>query len=133
MKECTFQPQKVNGKTNKVGKVEKQELIDRLYRLDYIKKREMIKQMAQEQREIQEMDECSFKPKINQPYFTNTSNVSQQNSLPRGFIDSVGRMRQAQAINQKKKHQLEHIPTGENYQKIREQNIQPPSFLNKKK
>jgi len=48
--------------------------------------------MAQEQREEQEMNECSFKPKINQPYFTDHSNVSADN-LPRGFIDSVGRMR----------------------------------------
>jgi len=38
------------------------------------------------------MNQCSFKPKINQPYFTDNSNVS-NNNLPRGFIDSVGRMR----------------------------------------
>ena len=49
--------------------------------------------------------------------------------MPKGFTDTVGRMRQAQLINKRKKEQLEHIPTGENYEKVREANIQPPSFL----
>ncbi len=109
-------------------------MVNRLYTLDYIKKRDILKEQADQQKELHEMQECSFRPKTNNASKPVVMEAPVQGgALPKGFSDTVGRMRQAQLIQKRKKEQLEHIPAGENYHRIREANIQPPSFLQKKK
>jgi hypothetical protein len=82
-----------------------------------------------------ELEECTFKPKINPPLASNRTPKRQENEsiaanqLPRGYYQMVNRMRR---VNEEKKALEEKIHKkviGENYDRVKLMNLKPPSFI----
>ena len=91
-------------------------------------------------REEKELEECTFKPKINQPsggaaIGMNRTPRRQENEsiaanqVPRGYYQMVNRMRK---VNEERKAMEEKIHKkviGENYDRVKLMNSKPPSFV----
>ena len=85
------------------------------------------------------MEGCTFQPKINKKvksYFKsmdydNSSLQDTSSSTVNGFEKTIGRMRHAHAETVKKKVLLEYINTGENYEKMKNEEFKfnPPSMM----
>mmetsp|Transcript_26623 Transcript_26623/g.47886 ORF Transcript_26623/g.47886 Transcript_26623/m.47886 type:complete len:517 (-) Transcript_26623:25-1575(-) len=72
-----------------------------------------------------ELEQCTFKPNIapKQPPRPASG------TLPRGFDNSIARIRTATQEKQEFQKRIEHIPAGENYYKIRKMKPKPFSFM----
>jgi hypothetical protein len=76
-----------------------------------------------------EMEHCTFRPAL----ATKATQRPVSSAAPRGFDDSIARLRSAAKDKQEMKERLEHIPRGENYDKIRRTKPKPFSFLERTK
>jgi len=84
--------------------------------------------------EADEMKECTFKPKIDRLY--ETSPVRGQDfyeGVPKGFKKTVERLQVGESWRQTRQAELTRIPRGENYEKNREAEFNPPTFLERPK
>ena len=87
-----------------------------------------MKQDKMLKKEIRELQECTFFPKTNEiNRIEDLRNMYDQAELPRDYYKSIGRLRVATQKQQEKKHKLEHIPTGEGYDKVKSKPFNPPS------
>ena len=75
-----------------------------------------------------ELEKCTFRPNLN-----STFKFRSAASIPKGYEESVQRLRQANHEKELRKKEIEHIPTGENYEKLRNSKIKPFSFLERQK
>jgi hypothetical protein len=130
LKECTFHPQ-TTGFRGKEPRGDAKDLVHRLYNQHKVKqKKEESAQLEQMERQIKELESCTFKPEINQ---NATNHYAATKPAPKGYDKTVGRLRYAVDENKKKKEALEKIPAGENYERIRNEKIKPFTFLTKEK
>jgi len=53
----------------------------------------------------------------------------QPKTAPKGYEKTILRMRHATELNEKKKERIEKIPSGENYERIKNANIKPFTFV----
>ncbi|KAM3131076.1 hypothetical protein pb186bvf_016774 [Paramecium bursaria] len=127
VKQCTFHPV-VNNPTYHSNP---QELVNRLYSTESIQTKQLIKQeqykLANAMRQKKEMEQCTFKPTINEgiPFI--------EPEVPKDYEKVVGRMKYAQEQYRQKKEKLEHIPCGENYEKVRNQPFNPPNLITRER
>jgi len=122
MKDCTFQPliKNYRNHTNRNPK----ETVDRLYNHNRTKKKQEEERiMEQIEKETKEMEGCTFKPNIN------NNAVLSAKEVPKGFEKNIIRMRYAIDETRKKKEALEKKSVGENYERLRNANIKPFSFV----
>jgi len=110
---------------------------DLLYEVARVQK-EKQQQKAYEirrQEEEEELAKCTFKPKIT-PLSEESPTKFQtyQNSgAPKGYKKAIERLQVSNRIKEEKKAEREHIPRGENYEKLRNSEFKPPSFLSRPK
>merc|ERR1712100_253561 len=76
-------------------------------------------------RQREEMRECTFRPKLLPAARRASSTPVAQ---PRNFDAAVARMRNAYQQRLQRQEEYEHIPVGENYEKLRRLGTQPFSF-----
>jgi hypothetical protein len=81
-------------------------------------------------RKREEMRECTFKPKLLPASRRASSTPASQ---PRNFDATVARMRNAHQRRLQHREEVEHIPCGENYEKLRRLGTQPFTFHSKDK
>ena len=77
-KDCTFQPALLAKKNERVGVLETEGVEDRLYR-EAAKRTDHLEK-AKKEREVKEMEGCSFKPTIREGH--NTYKVAAENTKP---------------------------------------------------
>ena len=131
LKECSFKPQInhyeftttqnkcTNSKGNKMSIYEKQNA-------QYQNKFEIYKQQKEEndkKKEQEELSECTFHPKlISQKTYEKCRTST---TKPKGYEEYSQKMREGIIRRAKKKFKENQIPTGENYEKVKNANIQP--------
>jgi hypothetical protein len=138
-RECTFRPNldKTGNKTTKSATSINRStisnptaVVERLYEVQK-GKYEMLTQMREDQllkKEIKELQHCTFFPKTNEiDRIDELRQMYQAADLPRDYYKTVGRMRNANEKNMEKKRKLEHVPVGENYEKLKNLPFMPPS------
>lgn len=76
-----------------------------------------------------ELEQCTFKPTLP----TKQAQRAEPNSIPRGFDNSIARIRSATKDKQELKERLEYIPKGENYDRLRRSKPRPFSFMERLK
>lgn len=81
-------------------------------------------------RQREEMRECTFRPKLHSSARRSSSTPAAQ---PRNFETAVARMRTAYQRRVEREEEKEHIPCGENYDRLRRLGTQPFSFYTKDK
>lgn len=107
-------------------------MIDRLYRADKYHMREVQKKVQEERRIKAELEECTFKPEINNDRLRSASNNKRSKSI-NGFQKSVQRMKVGVEKHRVQKELREHKPAGQNYYRLKQKKINPPKFLDRKK
>jgi hypothetical protein len=92
-------------------------------------------------KEEKELEECTFKPKINQPSGgggaagTNRTPRRQENEsiaanqVPRGYHQMVNRMRKVNEERKALEEKIHKKVIGENYDRVKLMNLKPPSFV----
>ena len=137
MRECTFQPNL--SKTNSFNKrtcsqrgirVSPDAVVNRLYETqkDKFDMLSQLRQDKQNQKELQELNKCTFFPKTNEiDRVEDLRQMYDQAELPRDYYKNIGRLRIANQRHVEKKHKLEHIPTGEGYDRVKSMPFNPPS------
>ncbi|CAG9325379.1 unnamed protein product [Blepharisma stoltei] len=75
-----------------------------------------------------ELEKCTFQPSL-----SSDVKIPKAKITPRGFKESIERLRQANKNRQELKDMLEKRPTGENYEKLKNEKIKPFSFLQRQK
>jgi hypothetical protein len=92
-------------------------------------------------KEEKELEECTFKPKINQPSGgggaagTNRTPRRQENEsiaanqVPRGYHQMVNRMRKVNEERKALEEKIHKKAIGENYDRVKLMNLKPPSFV----
>jgi len=129
LKECTFHPQTTGFKA-KEPRGDTKNLVSRLYNQHKIKqKKEEEAQLDAMEKQIKELESCTFKPEIN----STPNQYVASKPIPKGYDKTVGRLRYALDENKKKKEALEKVPAGENYDKLRNEKVKPFTFLTKEK
>ncbi|CAD8116006.1 unnamed protein product [Paramecium sonneborni] len=129
MKECTFQP-KINQNYSQNSTID---VVSRLYTQESIYQKRLYQEenirKTQEQRELTELNQCTFTPLINDgiPISTITS------STPKDYDKMVDRMRSANNKAKEQKDKLNHISTGEQLDKLRNSPFNPPQMVNRPK
>jgi len=81
-------------------------------------------------RQREEMRECTFRPKLLASSRRSSSTPAAQ---PRNFENAVARMRNAHQQRLRRQEEHEHIPCGENYERLRRLGTRPFSFYSKEK
>jgi len=82
--------------------------------------------------EDKELAECTFQPRLhNIP--ADVSPTKQPQQEPKGYKKAIERLQVAEKLREERKAKEERIPRGENYEKIRNSEFKPPSFLNRPK
>lgn len=79
-------------------------------------------------REQEEMRECTFRPKVLTARRCPSPSWGAQ---PRNFDQAVARLRTAHNQRVELREKLEHVPRGENYERIRRMGVKPFSFNSK--
>merc|ERR1719313_2439700 len=77
------------------------------------------------------MRECTFKPKLTSS--SRRSSSTPPGAQPRNFETAVARMRIAYQQKMQRQEEHEHVPCGENYERLRRLGTQPFSFCSKDK
>ena len=93
----------------------------------------MAQHTAQILKDEKELEECTFKPKLNKTPRRQENESIAANQLPRGYYQMVNRMRK---VNEEKKALEEKIHKkviGENYDRVKLMNLKPPSFVQAEK
>ena len=127
LEECTFTPE-INRRSRSTQKeiscYPSSEQFERIKEEQEYKKgiRKELKKISADQREQEELKECTFHPKINE---FNPS-VFRESAIPTNYEKEVNRMRIAFFDKLEKKMKLTEIPRGENYEYYRNLPINPP-------
>jgi len=82
-------------------------------------------------RQKEEMRECTFRPKLTSA--RRSSSAGPPGAQPRNYETAVARMRIAYQQKLQRQEENEHIPCGENYERLRRLGTQPFSFSSKDK
>jgi len=135
--ECTFCPQvsansrPPNDADNRSGGISRNEV---LYYQAFAaaKESEEAERKIRQLREAEEMKECTFTPKIRRTAPATRKRYPPAKQL-KGYAEAVERMRDAARTRREKASQLEFIPVGENYEKLRAQGVKPFAFEATKK
>ena len=119
LKECTFTP----ATNKKRPQSQRTHVSDRLYELRNNPK------LVQDDRtrDEKELEKCTFHPVINK------SSGAKPAELPRNFHNYVETRRCAIQKQAEQKERLEHIPRGENYDRLKQLKVKPFSFLQREK
>ena len=117
---CTFNPVILRGPKRTVG----YSASERLYQHRNIPKGVCEPRTTADK----ELEECTFQPFIEKPKVPKP-----QTEAPRGYQETVQRMRQAIKEKQERKDLEEKIPCGENYEKLKQQKVKPFSFLERER
>ena len=88
-------------------------------------------------REEKELEECTFKPKINQPSGGAANRTPRRqenesiaaNQVPRGYYQMVNRMRKVNEERKAMEDKIHKKVIGENYDRVKLMNLKPPSFV----
>ena len=91
-------------------------------------------------KEEKELEECTFKPKINQPNGGGTVGAHRTprrqenesiaaNQVPRGYYQMVNRMRKVNEERKALEEKIHKKVIGENYDRVKLMNLKPPSFV----
>lgn len=115
LKECTFTPA-----TNRPRpQSQRTHVTDRLYELRNNPK------MVQDDRtrDEKELEKCTFHPVINK------NSGSKPASVPRNYQNYIQTRRSAIQQREEQRQRREHVPRGENYDRIKQQKVKPFSFL----
>ena len=135
MRECTFQPDcsksqglNVNYFTNR-SRMNEDDLVERLYN-DQREKYDILQDIRQtelQKKEDKLLKTCTFTPKINNNYGSNSMKYGvPKSNIPKDFYKAVGRMRFATEERERHKHALTHIPAGEGYETRMKEPFNPP-------
>ncbi|CAK69443.1 unnamed protein product (macronuclear) [Paramecium tetraurelia] len=116
MQECTFKPQIISKK-------ELPNVVDRLYQVKNRQEIEERAKIAEQEKEESEYSKCSFHPQINY------SMPESQSTGIGGYWEAIERMRRANDRKHLKDLKLNHKPSGENYEKVKNQPFSPPEML----
>eukprot|EP00743_Colponemidia_sp_Colp-15_P005230 GILK01005627.1.p1 GENE.GILK01005627.1~~GILK01005627.1.p1 ORF type:complete len:709 (-),score=133.13 GILK01005627.1:161-2095(-) len=125
LQECTFKPQIISQPSTRqlVSPTPQDDWHDRLYEARHQKP------LVEDGRTLldKEIDaHCTFKPDTT---ITQKSRTRAPKHTPRGYNESVERLRVATKERQVMKEAKEKIPAGENYDKVKSAPIKPFSFL----
>ena len=91
--------------------------------------------MKQQEKIEEELQGCTFQPSINKVNKTHHP-FSKDKSIEgrvKGYFKTIGRLREANEKHLENKKIKEHVPCGENYEKLKKKAPNPPQFLNRKK
>ena len=138
--DCPFQPnldktasyngRSMNPAVNRSNSTSAAAIVDRLYETQK-GKYEILSQIREDKqlkREIKELQHCTFFPKTNEiDRIDDLRQIYQNADLPRDYYKTVGRLRTANEKHMEKKRKLEHVPTGENYEKLKNLPFMPPA------
>lgn len=119
LNECTFTPA-----TNRPRpQSQRTHVSERLYDLRNNPK------MVQDDRtrDEKELELCTFHPVINK------SSVLKPSSVPRDYQNFIKGRREAFQKREEQRKRLEHVPRGENYDKVKQLKVKPFSFLQREK
>ena len=131
MDECTFKPKiNKNYNNNNIYDNEKEEKVyDKLYKKAKIKQNKLKEKIEQNEKEKKQIEdkEITSKPKILKPDLDITFNkINNDDEFKlKGFQKYVEKTRKGIIENFRKKYIKEKKPCGENYDKIKQMNIQP--------
>ncbi|CAD8214827.1 unnamed protein product [Paramecium octaurelia] len=129
MKECTFQP-KINQNYSQNSTID---VVSRLYTQESIHQKRLYQEenirKTQEQKELIELNQCTFTPLINDGIPISTTNAS----TPKDYDRMVDRMRKANNRAREQKEKLNHVSTGEQLEKLRNSPFNPPQMVNRPK
>eukprot|EP01017_Pseudomicrothorax_dubius_P016654 TRINITY_DN1886_c0_g1_i2.p1 TRINITY_DN1886_c0_g1~~TRINITY_DN1886_c0_g1_i2.p1 ORF type:complete len:685 (-),score=193.71 TRINITY_DN1886_c0_g1_i2:1634-3688(-) len=129
MSQCTFKPSlNKTGKVNETVRPNQENIFNRLYTANPVKRREEEHIAAQLEREGKELDQCTFHPQVN----GGRPRLYPEETTPKGYDKVVERLRYANEEAQRKKEQRERVPLGENYERLRAEKVKPFSFLGDK-
>lgn len=140
-KECTFQPNltktdefnKRRSTRSTTAKAKPEEVVGRLYATQKEKYSmlEQIKSDIKLKKDLEELQNCTFKPKINEiDRIEDLKNMYEKTQLPVHYIKTIERLRTANEKHVELKKKLEHIPKGENYERRKTEKVVPPSCAN---
>ncbi|CAD8113031.1 unnamed protein product [Paramecium sonneborni] len=119
MQECTFKPQIISKK-------ELPNVVDRLYQVKNRQEIEERVKLAEQEKEESEYSKCSFHPQINyQMPETQSTGIG-------GYWEAIERIRRANDRKHLKDLKLNHKPSGENYEKYKNQPFSPPEMLQRR-
>ncbi len=135
LKECTFKPkinvEKKRRKNSQNNLKSNISIFDKLYLTDKGKyeKLKKLKEEEEKKEEEKELEFCTFKPKlISQNSLKKSLNSTEK---PKGFDEYQKKMREGIIKATEKKYMEKNI--GQNYEKIKKQNIQPFNITDLKK
>ena len=97
----------------------------------------MVMHTAAIMKEEKELEECTFKPKINHPNSgANRGPPRRQenesitaNQVPRGYYQMVNRMRKVNEERKALEEKIHKKVIGENYDRVKLMQVKPPSFV----
>lgn len=132
--ECTFKPQTVAAKRGAAKRPTSSQdiknVVERLYETQ-TEKHEMLKKLneqKQQKKELEELKKCTFFPQTNDiENLEDLRKLYSQSNVPKNFDKDVERLKLANERKAELKRRMEHIPTGENYEKRRNEPFRPPS------
>lgn len=75
-----------------------------------------------------ELEKCTFQPSL-----SSDIRVPTTKSIPRGYQETIERLRTANKDKQDRKEKYEKRPIGENYEKLKSEKVKPFSFLERQK
>jgi len=126
LKECTFKPQINKKKIENPNETSNPKPAhEKLFKL-HQEKLDKLERIQNDNKKLKEFDESKkfdFKPQMT----SNTKNFEKSLYVdkPKGFDETVERMRNGIIERYKKKYLLEKNPVGDNWEKIKNANIQP--------
>jgi len=84
--------------------------------------------------EIDDLSYCTFKPKLNDNYESSTGRFQDfYDGVPNGFKKTVDRLHKGDDLRQTKLVEDDIIPRGENYEKNKAAEFNPPTFITRPK
>jgi hypothetical protein len=84
--------------------------------------------------ELEENEACSFRPKINHNYAVSPQrSVHPSQGVPAGYKKVIQRLKKGEQKRTNFQTEYERIPRGENYEKNRNSDFNPPKFLERPK
>eukprot|EP00347_Sterkiella_histriomuscorum_P012751 403367361 len=84
-------------------------------------------------REEKELEQCTFKPNLT------SNNAKRQNAqkplekIPKGYYEQINRMRKTNEEKKAQEEKQKKKETGENYERTKQMNVKPPSFIDKQR
>lgn len=130
--ECTFKPQ-INSNyntNNSFAETQQVNVHDKLYKMNKDRLRKLNAQIKEKEKEMQdkEMENCTFKPEIHKVDKEALDRSFNNAEKPRGYNEHVEHTRRGIIERYRVKCMMEKIPVGENYDKIKRMNTQPPNI-----